>query len=1281
MIKCKDLVVFLAIGFSSIFEIHSQELRINEFLAINTSGIVDEDSVTSDWIEIYNPSLNPVNLSGWALTDNIDMPKKWLFPDIVLEANAYLVVFASGKNRYTVGHELHTNFRLNGMGEYLALVRPDGSAASEFMPNYPEQGRNVSYGWYENTYIKFPEPTPGGLNTASSQIIVPPPVFNKKRGFYETAFNVVLTSPLGGTKMYYTLDGSLPTVDHAIPYSGPFQITTTSVVRAINVVEGIGPSYPATQTYLFLADVIRQPNEIPGYPASWGPFTAIPDTAPADYEMDPELVDSPGYAEALMESLKDIPTISLVTNKEHFFSKKVDEHTGGIYIYPGAPIGITTFDTGRGWERPVSFEYFSADGTVDVQVNCGVRIQGGHGRRPEKSPKNSFLLVFKGEYGPTKFKYPLFGDGANSSFNTLTIRAGFGNSWVHHSHSERVRAQYQRDIWGKDTQREIGHVSSHSNYVHLYINGIYWGLYAPSERMDDNFGAAYLGGEPEEYDVIKDYTEVQDGYIDAWNTMMEMANQGLETDEAYQKIQGNNPDGSPNPSLENYLDVVSLIDYMLINFYGGNTDWDHHNWAAMRNREKPGTGFKFFMWDGEHLVKTVSGNVLDKNNDGCPSRIFRQCLQNESFRHLFADRVQKHCYNMGVLTPESASKRWLERSSQVEKAVLAESARWGDYRRDVHPYQESGPFELYTKESHWLPQQEFMLNTFFPERTSRFIEQLRSEGLFPVLDAPVFEINNNAIKSHVVQSGDQLSMTADEGTIYYTIDGSDPAIWQSSEDEKEDWLVTEGALKKVLVPHSEVDINWKTLSSFDDAAWTLSEGKPGGIGYEKGSGYENLISLDVSKDMHSSGGNPSPSCFIRVKFDVSAETFANIGDVFDALLLNVNYDDGFVAYLNGEKVASANAPDNPLWNSVSTQGHEAVGPELFDISNHMGRLKKGENLLALHGLNQNLTSSDFLIAVSLKLGNEISSGIVSPTAMQYSGPVTLQNSVVVKARSFNKTEWSAANTLALYKPEDFYDLKITEIHYHPTDDGEIDDGKFEFIEIKNTGKSTLDLGGLAFVDGIGYKFPQGRVIAAGGFIVLAANPVYFYQRYAFMPHDEYRGQLNNDGERLVLVNTNGDTLCDVRYNDGPGWPQKANGGGFSLVPTQINPKGSQDNPLFWRASYRAGGSPGMDDLSVGMITQVNGDVKGAGLFQNYPNPFTGITYIDYVLPYDAHVKLTVFDMLGRKVTALSDQFRTAGQYQAFWEPKSNAGGIYYYRLEMRSARKTEVITRKMILLD
>ena len=284
----------------------------------------------------------------------------------------------------------------------------------------------------------------------------------------------------------------------------------------------------------------------------------------------------------------------------------------------------------------------------------------------------------------------------------------------------------------------MGHPSSHSEYVHLYINGIYWGIYAPSERLDSDFAASYLDGEPEDYDVIKDYLEVIDGENTAWNKMMEMANAGLESNEAYQQIQGNNPDGSRNPEMESMLDVMNLADYMLINFYGSNTDWDHHNWAVTRNRVKPGTGFKFLSWDAEHLLKTVDGNVLNENNDYCPSRIFQQLNKNEAFRRLFADRIQQLCYHGGLLTPESAADRWNTRKDQVEKAIPAESARWGDYRRDVHPYQTSGPFDLYNYDETWVPQHNFMLNTYFPERTSVFLNQLRSAGLFPDLDAPAF---------------------------------------------------------------------------------------------------------------------------------------------------------------------------------------------------------------------------------------------------------------------------------------------------------------------------------------------------------------------------------------------------------------------------------------------------------------------------------------------------------------------------------------------------------------
>jgi len=140
---------------------------------------------------------------------------------------------------------------------------------------------------------------------------------------------------------------------------------------------------------------------------------------------------------------------------------------------------------------------------------------------------------------------------------------------------------------------------------------------------------------------------------------MQLANSGLVSSEDYQQIQGNNPDGSPNPEIESLVDVVNLTDYMLINFYGSNTDWDHHNWAAIRNRINPGKGFKFLCWDAEHMLKSVGGNELGENNNNCPSRVFQQLRQNEEYRRLFADRVQRHCFNGGALTPETAYIRWL----------------------------------------------------------------------------------------------------------------------------------------------------------------------------------------------------------------------------------------------------------------------------------------------------------------------------------------------------------------------------------------------------------------------------------------------------------------------------------------------------------------------------------------------------------------------------------------------------------------------------------------------
>src|ERR1043165_6739822 len=117
---------------------------ITEFMASNTSTLADEDGDFEDWIEIYNAGTNTVDLNGWFLRDSAS---SWQFPETPLAPNSFLIVFASNKDRRIPGRPLHTNFRLERNGEYLALLYPDGlTVSSEYAPNYPIQAADISYG-------------------------------------------------------------------------------------------------------------------------------------------------------------------------------------------------------------------------------------------------------------------------------------------------------------------------------------------------------------------------------------------------------------------------------------------------------------------------------------------------------------------------------------------------------------------------------------------------------------------------------------------------------------------------------------------------------------------------------------------------------------------------------------------------------------------------------------------------------------------------------------------------------------------------------------------------------------------------------------------------------------------------------------------------------------------------------------------------------------------------------------------------------------------------------
>ena len=530
------------------------------------------------------------------------------------------------------------------------------------------------------------------------------PQFSKPHGLYSDRS---ITVAIEGTDVHYTLDGSTPTAASQ-RYTEPLHLEQSTVVRAVEVI-GDSLSPVATATYIFTSSVLAQPDNPKGYPDTWGEYTQIWGTAIADYGMDPEMTGNRQLAQKIVNGLSDLPILSIVTDRDNLFSHEPDEETGGIYIFTGPPVGDAT---GHGWTRPASIELIGGPQKHDLSTTCGLRLHGGHGRLAEKNPKHSFRLVFKEKYGPKTLQYPVFGDDEPSKFDQLVVRCHFGNAWQHWSESNRTKAQYSRDVWARRMQRRISGLGINALYVHLFLNGMYWGLYNMAERVDEQFGKDHLGGKKSDIDVVKieedggNHIEAAEGTLDAWEQMVS-AVAGF-------------PSDAPLQQLDSLLDIDAFIDYMLINQYGGNTDWDHHNWYAIRRRGEDSQGFRFLCWDTEIIFESARENVLSKNNgDAFPTGIFHNLLKNDDFARRYLRRAKEVLADDGPLGQQSVVEVWDSLYNTISGAIYAEAARWGDYRRDVHQWQSRG--QLYTVDNHYMAERQRLLTEYFPVRTDNVL--------------------------------------------------------------------------------------------------------------------------------------------------------------------------------------------------------------------------------------------------------------------------------------------------------------------------------------------------------------------------------------------------------------------------------------------------------------------------------------------------------------------------------------------------------------------------------
>ena len=413
-------------------------VRINEVLAANTHTAFDDRGVYSDWLELHNPTDAPVTLLGYSLTDDPTVPTKWPVPVTTLKPGAFRVVWASGVDRVT-GNGWHASFRLNRAGGYVGLFGPDGQVVDEV--TFEAQEADVSLGRLPgpDRLVAFPTPTPGAANTTPHRLRAAPGapavVVTPGSGFFAGPVVVHLEALLPEGAVYYTLDGSDPTVGGEA-YTAPLEVRETTVLRAVALRDGVPVSAVTTATYL-------------------------------------------------VDESTDLPVVSLVTDPDHLW----DEAKG---IYTNAPAwGAWGRAWGRARERPVTVQGLSPEGELDFSVGAGLRIRGEEGRT--EAAKQSFELYFRAEYRPPELAYPLFGPAPRQTYDRLVLRAEGQDGWQCGEGPQCVEnAVYVRDQLMRDLHGAMGQVAAQGRWVALYLDGTYWGLYNLTEHVDETFLATHF---------------------------------------------------------------------------------------------------------------------------------------------------------------------------------------------------------------------------------------------------------------------------------------------------------------------------------------------------------------------------------------------------------------------------------------------------------------------------------------------------------------------------------------------------------------------------------------------------------------------------------------------------------------------------------------------------------------------------------------------------------------------------------------------------------------------
>lgn len=646
----------------------SSQVVINEICAKNTS-FAAADGNFYDWIEIYNPTGNTVNISGYGLSDNANNPYKFTFPDdTVINSGERLIVFCDSKITGLAG-QLVAPMGLSTNGETVVLTDKGGTAVDTVTFGVMEA--DVTYGRVPDgsDEFAFMNMTPNAPNEKKDVITVdvPEPILSQQSGFYDTSFLLSISVPQG-TKVYYTLDGSTPTTESTV-YSSSISVSDiTSSPNVLSAITNIAPS-------------------------SWGSGVNAP-TEPVDkaFIVNAVAVDSDGNISDTVTGAyfigynnrasyyKNMKVISIVTDKENLFD---DEK--GIYVlgktyedWKNSPeynpmtneweIPANYTQKGAVWEREASMQVFE-NGQLAHSQNVGLRIHGGATR---SSPQKSFNVYARSKYGASKFEFDLFSGNVISEakekvidkFDSFMLRNG-GND-----------GQYTRfrDKLNQTLVADRNMLTQGMEPCVVFINGEYWGHYEITEKLDEDFLDAHYDVGKSNVCIVKN-EELDEGSEETF----------AEWEELYQWVKSTDFTNSENyKKLCEKIDIQSFIDYTSAEIYFNNKDWGDNNMAMWKStkqisgNEYSDGKWRFILFDTEYSLNLYNQTSPQTNS-------FTQLTQQECFIGQLLDAAMKNvdfkrqfCTTFMDMANENFSN---ERITQLIDEL---SAQYHDISVDTH---------------------------------------------------------------------------------------------------------------------------------------------------------------------------------------------------------------------------------------------------------------------------------------------------------------------------------------------------------------------------------------------------------------------------------------------------------------------------------------------------------------------------------------------------------------------------------------------------------------------